>query len=193
MERIYEMDGTEIRLEICPGVYEPSDDTFLLARSSEPVGRCLEIGSGSGFISIYLALNGIEISCTDINQKAVECIRGNMVINGVSFPCVRSDLFSNVSGIFDTIIFNPPYLPTDDRIEGSEQWDGGQDGFAVIRKFLRGSEKYLSPNGRIFTILSSLTDIESLISEFPQFSFIMVAERNFFFESIFAYSLTRRI
>ncbi|MGP6207747.1 HemK2/MTQ2 family protein methyltransferase [Cuniculiplasma sp. SKW3] len=193
MEKSYELDGIHVYLEICEGVYEPSEDTFLLAKTVKASGRNIEIGSGSGFISIYLAKIGYEIECTDINEKAVECIIRNQKRNGVKFPCKRSDLFSDISGIYDTIIFNPPYLPTSDRINGSEQWDGGDDGFHVIRKFLLESEKHLSENGSIFIILSSLTNIDMLMSEFEKYSFTfkVMGEEHFFFETIYSYELKR--
>ena len=44
-----------------------------------------------------------------------------------------SDLFENVHGKYDTIIFNPPYLPVE---RESPQWSGGKDGFAVTGRFL---------------------------------------------------------
>lgn len=192
MEKSYELDGINILLEICEDVYEPSDDTFLLAKSVRARGRNIEIGSGSGFISIYLAKKGYEIECTDINEKAVECIISNQKRNGIEFPCKRSDLFCNVPGIYDTIIFNPPYLPTSDKISGSEQWDGGDDGFQVTRRFLVESERHISEGGSIFIILSSLTDIGMLEREFKNYSFTKISEENFFFERIFSYELKMR-
>jgi release factor glutamine methyltransferase len=191
VKKSYALDGIELSLEICNGVYEPAEDTFLLARSINAYGKTLEIGSGSGLISIYLAKKGYNVQCTDINQEAVECIFRNQKNNSVSFPCIRSDLFSEVQGIYDVIIFNPPYLPTDDNMSNSEQWNGGDDGFQVTGKFLMDAEKHLSENGSIFIILSSLTNIEKLIKKFDNYSFEKIGEEHFFFETIFSYKLQK--
>ena len=176
-------------IECCDGVYEPSDDTFLVLDNVKCGNRTLEIGTGSGIISVYCAQKGSEVTSADISVKALECAEGNAVLNGVSISLKRSFLFSEISGIYDTIIFNPPYLPTEDNIEGSEQWDGGPDGFRVTRPFLEEADRFLAQDGSIFLILSDLTDIESLISEFRKYTFQEVASVSFDFERIILYEL----
>ncbi len=190
MERIYRLGEEDIVIEICPGVYEPSDDTFLMARSVIARGKCLEIGTGSGFTAIYLGKKGFDVACSDIDQKAVECAGKNMKRNGVNGRCIKSDLFQNIEGKFDTIIFNPPYLPTSDSIEESIQWDGGPDGFSVTERFLKEAKGHIEKDGNIFIILSSLTDIESLKVNFPCFSFLEISHESFFFETIYCFELS---
>ncbi len=190
MERTYRLGEEDIVIEICPGVYEPSDDTFLMARSVIGKGKCLEIGTGSGFTAIYLGKKGFDVACSDIDQKAVECAGKNMKRNGVNGKCIKSDLFQNIEGKFDTIIFNPPYLPTTDSIEESIQWDGGPDGFSVTERFLKEARDHIADRGNIFIILSSLTDIESFMKKFPCFSFRKISEESFFFEKIYCFELS---
>ena len=119
----------------------------------------LEIGTGSGLIAIYFAKNGYHVDAVDISRDALDCASGNCNLNGVSINLALSDLFQNVRGKYDTIIFNPPYLPTNDDIEGAEAWNGGSDGFAVIRRFLRS----LSFSLRCFSFFDLLRSLHSSV------------------------------
>ncbi|MCL4452014.1 MAG: methyltransferase [Candidatus Thermoplasmatota archaeon] len=170
-------------------VYVPAEDTFLLLREANCHGKVLEIGTGSGLIAIYLAKQGLQVDAVDISKHALECASANCVANGVSIRLVQSDLFHDVRGKYDTIIFNPPYLPVNDQIEGAEAWNGGSDGFYVIRRFLEGAPDHLSESGVIFMILSDLTDINSLINEFSNFIFTRLGSEHFESETIYAYQL----
>lgn len=187
------IDGESIKVSRCNRVYFPSEDTFLLLETLSPEGKCLEIGSGSGLISIVLARKGYSTIASDINPDAVECTELNSSLNDVKVEVLLSDLFDGINGSFDTIIFNPPYLPGDgeeEEIEESEMWYGGEDGLTVIRKFLAGLPEHLNRGGRCYMILSSLTDIDGLKREFNTYSFEVLGERSFFMEKIFAYSLS---
>lgn len=172
----------------CIGVYEPAEDTFLMMNAIKCGENVLEIGTGTGIISIYCAANGSNCTATDINERSLECARSNAELNGVKIEFVHSNLFQNIVGKYDTIIFNPPYLPTEDNIEESEQWDGGPDGFMVIRPFLNTARKFLKKNGEVYLILSDLTDIDSLIAEFKNYNFNKLGEDTFESERIMVFS-----
>ena len=107
-----------LRLSIAPTVYEPSEDSFLLATYASGITegkKILEIGCGSGIASLSAAAANPKnkVLGVDINPKAVECAKGNAKRNGVeNAKFAVSDLFANASGKFDSILFNPPYLPT---------------------------------------------------------------------------------
>jgi release factor glutamine methyltransferase len=110
--------------------YEPSDDTFLLvdAIASDldcllalKPKLCLEIGSGSGcaitFLSKLLRENGITHHCvaSDINPAANAATSMTAVENNVWVDCIRMNLGKSFNrNEFDVIIFNPPYVPTED-------------------------------------------------------------------------------
>lgn len=172
----------------CSGVYEPAEDTFLLMDSIRCGENVLEIGTGTGIISIFCAIKGSRCTATDINEKALECARSNAELNGVRVEFIHSDLFQNVRGEYDTIIFNPPYLPTEDNIEESEQWDGGPDGFRIIRPFLNSASAFLKKEGQVYLVLSDLTDIKSLIAEFRNYNFNKLGEDTFESERIMVFS-----
>jgi len=103
-----------INLRVPPGVYPPSDDSLLLADTLEPTGRILEVGTGSGIIAIHLARKGHKVIATDVNPHAVEAATENARRNGVEdrVDVVRTDLMNGLKGPFDTVVFNPPYLPS---------------------------------------------------------------------------------
>ncbi|RMF89747.1 MAG: methyltransferase domain-containing protein [Methanobacteriota archaeon] len=157
-------DGVEIRM--LPGVYEPAEDTFLLAKEidARPGERVLDMGTGSGLLGLIAARKGASVLAVDINPQAVECAQRNARLNGLEdFHARRSDLFSGVEGRFDLIIFNPPYLPTEEgepRDLEALAWDGGSSGREVIDRFLRDVRGYLLPGGRVLMLGSSLSGHE---------------------------------
>ncbi|MDI9632732.1 MAG: methyltransferase [Methanolinea sp.] len=144
-------------------VYPPDDDTFLLLGAAlalvSPGERVLEVGCGSGFISTGL-LSRANVVGTDINPHALRQSRE------AGIEVVRADLLSGIRGPFDTVIFNPPYLPT----RGGERtgdWldyalDGGEDGLRVISRFIAQAGRVLAPGGRILLLVSSLVDVPKL-------------------------------
>ena len=81
--------------------------------------RIVDIGTGSGCIAITLKK---EINCevvgVDISNDAIEVARENARINNVDIEFVNSDMLKNVSGIYDVIISNPPYIRYDEEIMG---------------------------------------------------------------------------
>lgn len=178
-----------ISIENCEKVYRPAEDTFLMLDNIVPGNTVLEIGCGTGIISVYCATLGRDVTCCDVSPDARRCAEKNAIRNHVDLNIVDSQLFNHIKGEYDTIIFNPPYLPTDDRYEESEQWNGGTGGFDVIRPFLKSAIHFLTEGGSIYIILSSLTDIEVLMGEFQQYSFKEKARESFFFETIYLYQL----
>lgn len=141
-------------------VYPPDDDTFLLLGAAlelvAPGERVLEVGCGSGFIAAALAPRA-EVTGTDINPHALRQSRQAGIVD-----VVRADLLCGIRGPFDTIIFNPPYLPTrpGERVDDWLEYalDGGEDGTTVIRRFAAQVGEVLAPGGRILLLVSSLTD-----------------------------------
>ncbi len=182
-----------VKIKKCSGVYFPAEDSILLASSIPPTDTLLEIGCGSGFVSIYMAMMGSRVCCSDIDTIAVQCTKINANLNAVDITVLHGDLFSAVSGSFKTIVFNPPYLSGEDSesnlIDG-KQWYGGKDGFQTIRRFLSSCDKYLEKNGSVYIILSSLTDIKSLRDEFSQLVFKVVGQQSFFFEHIYCFMVS---
>lgn len=177
-------------------VYEPSEDSFLLAEAalSEIKGteRILEVGCGSGIISAVIKANTIaKITGIDINPYAAACTKENGV------DAIRGDLLSCVKGEFDIIIFNPPYLPG--REGAKKDWitvalDGGHDGREIIFRFLEDALPHLVENGRILMVVSSLTGIEEVKSKMRSLNYTVgeKGQERFMFEQLVVLSGTKR-
>ena len=100
-----------INIDNAFGVSPVGQDTMLLAKHSGKLDfdTALEVGTGTGFIPIYLKLTGHNCIGIDINKTAVKCAKKNANKNNVNVKFFVSDVFSNVRGKFELIIFNPPY------------------------------------------------------------------------------------
>ncbi len=152
-------------IKFIPFVYEPSEDSFLLAEAAlsiiENSENILEVGCGSGLICAVIKNNTkAKITGIDINPYAAACTRDNGV------EAITGDLMSCIKGKFDIIIFNPPYLPTNEG-ERTKGWisialDGGYDGRRIIKRFLEEAFDHLIEKGRILILVSSLTGIEEV-------------------------------
>ena len=175
-------------------VYIPSDDTFLLAENLEiKEGQSvLEIGTGSGLVSMYASLLSDDVTATDINYNALELAEKNFKLNNINTIRLEfGDLFEPVKNEkFDVILFNTPYLPTDsDDIINDDlnyAFDGGLDGRKVIDRFINDVSNHLNDKGIVQIIQSSLSDNDRTLHMFDSNGFIAeIAEsEKFFFEEI---------
>lgn len=175
-------------------VYIPSDDTFLLAENLEiKEGQSvLEIGTGSGLVSMYASLLTDDVTATDINFNALELAEKNFKLNNINTIKLEfGDLFEPVKDRkFDVILFNTPYLPTDsDDIINDDlnyAFDGGLDGRKVIDRFIKEAPNHLNDKGIIQMIQSSLSDNDRTLDMFDRNGFVAeIAEsEKFFFEEI---------
>jgi tRNA1(Val) A37 N6-methylase TrmN6 len=101
----------DIDIETKNGVCPVGADTLMLARAAKDLSprTSIDMGTGSGFIAVYLATLGATVTAVDQNELALISARENADRNGVVMTCILSDLFANVGGSFDLIVFNPPY------------------------------------------------------------------------------------
>ena len=118
-------------------VYIPAEDTFLLADNLEieKNDTVLEIGTGTGTVAMYASkLTDNQITVTDINLDALSLAEENFKINNIdNIETVFGNLFEPLENRkFDVILFNTPYLPTEenDIIDDDLNYafDGGADG-----------------------------------------------------------------
>jgi len=163
-----EYGKARIKLGDADCIYEPAEDSFLLAdaalKEAEPGMHILEIGTGSGFVSAVLLANlkDIHLLATEINPHAARCAKANGV------EVIRTDLFRGIKPekpekLFDLILFNPPYLPTskDEKVQGwlNYAFDGGISGRETLDMFLDEVKDYLKPGGKILVLISSITGL----------------------------------
>lgn len=180
-------------------VYEPAEDTELLIRvlrEREPSlrgARALDVGTGTGAVARALAALGADVVATDVSPLATALARENLD----AAPVVRADLASALSGPFDVVAFNAPYLPSapEERIEGwiDRAFHGGEGGVEVTERLVRDLPRVLSPVGRAYVVVSSRADLERLarvVAEVGQ-SFESVGSARFFFEEIAVWRVAR--
>ncbi|MCS7197791.1 MAG: peptide chain release factor N(5)-glutamine methyltransferase [Candidatus Bipolaricaulota bacterium] len=159
-------------LRLTPGVFIPRPETeelvaLIVARSSTPPAHVLDLGTGSGAISIALARAWPESSfvAVDISPKALALARENARRNGVAerIRFVRSDWFSHISERFDLIVSNPPYVrrgyleraPRELRYEPQGALDGGPEGLDALTEIIRESPAHLRPGGVLYLEIGS--------------------------------------
>jgi release factor glutamine methyltransferase len=176
-------------------VYEPAEDSFLLAdaalKEAKPGMNILEIGTGSGFISAVLRANlkYIRLVATEINPHAARCAKANAV------EVIRTDLFKGLKPrrsetLFDLILFNPPYLPTlkEEKIPGwlNYAFDGGISGRDTLDQFLYEVRDYLKPGGKILVLISSITGLDAVKEKMEKLGFAVevVARKKVSFEEL---------
>ena len=193
------MERYRITMKRHPEVYDPSDDTMLLVDNMNVSDgdQVLEIGIGSGYVSLIAAVTAATVTGIDVNPHAVKLAKTNARLNGISnVHFILGDLFSPVRGRFDLIMMNPPYLQVARNLEKrfiDESWNGGIDGREITNRFLSDVEHYLNPNGRALLVQSSLSGCDETIKELSQrgFNVETIAEKKLFFETLCLLKATR--
>ena len=170
-------------------IYEPAEDSFLVMKYIRDYAvdkKVLDIGTGSGILAREAKKYSRGVVASDINE---ECRP-----KGIRF--IRSDLFENIHERFDLIIFNPPYLPADERedAESSLSTAGGKNGHEIIEKFLENAGDHLTPEGKILLVFSSLTGRKKVddIVYHREFDFKLLESKKIPFEVLYCYLISRR-
>ena len=94
-----------------PGVSSVNDDTKIFAEfiAGNAPRSFLDVGTGTGYLAIRLALGGSFSTAIDVSAAAVSLAERNAGRNGVKLSVRISDLFDRVNGTYDAIAFNPPF------------------------------------------------------------------------------------
>ena len=172
-------------------VYEPDEDTYFLTEQikklikSRKFESVLEMGTGSGYISLSIADKINKIIGVDINPKSVEFAenrRKERKIENIEFKI--SNLFENVTEKFDLIFFNPPYLPGNDDLS----CEGGERGQELIERFLFEVRTYLNDGGIGVILLSSFNNISELEE---RYNLVKLGEMELFFETLYCYKILK--
>lgn len=154
-----------LKFKVNSSVLIPRQDTETLVeevlKAVKPGMRILDLCTGSGCIIVSILHNAVNVEgvATDISKQALNIAKENARQNNVAVRFERSDLFDNVTGKFDVIVSNPPYIPTADIVtlmpevqnfEPVEALDGKEDGLYFYREITASCGEYLNPGGRIF-------------------------------------------
>jgi release factor glutamine methyltransferase len=156
-----------MRLFRPPTVYRPQADTWLLVEALRLAaipagGRALDIGCGTGALSVAAAMNGsAEVTAFDINRSAVVATRINAAARRLPVRVTHGDGLTLALGRrFDLVLANPPYVPTASDTTPprgrARSWDAGLDGRAVLDRLCALAPLLLAPGGTLLTVHSHL-------------------------------------
>jgi len=160
----------DLVFEVCENVYEPAEDSFLFAETLylKTGARVLDMGTGSGILGVLAAKEASEVVAVDVNPHAIHCAKQNATRNSVhgKMAFLQGDLFTplNNAAKFDLILFNAPYLPSEQGEEESwlgRAWAGGIAGRQVIDRFISQAPNHLKKEGEILLMQSNLADVEA--------------------------------
>ncbi len=167
-------------------IYSPREDSFLLIdalSSMDLTGReLLDMGTGSGILAFYCAMKGAHVTAADIDQDSVNFVAKTSQKLNLEVRTLLTDLFSNIVGEFDTIVFNPPYLDSNEISDRTV--DGGRRGKMVIMKFLDALPNFLRRGGHCYILMSSLNEPENVLMEKHNLDSSVVRTKNLFFEQL---------
>lgn len=175
--------------------YLPGEDTFLLADIIDryPAKNSLEIGVGRGVITSYLAKMSDYVVGVDISVYAIK--ETGRVLAELELlqkvDLLMADAATSLTPeSFDLVVFNPPYLPSEETTDRSV--DGGRGGILVPVQWFTASLVVVKKAGRVLMVLSTASKLEEAISIFSKkCSVKIVARRRLFFEELVVLEITR--
>jgi SAM-dependent methyltransferase len=141
--------------QIESGPYEPVlnpliGDSFTFASSvvSRSGRRCLDLCTGCGIVALHASRFNEAVVGVDISPRSIAFAEFNQSLNGVSnVEFFQADLYEGISGKFDTIAANPPYLPCLDSHPGENFYCGGASGDTLTTAILEGLDQRLDNLG----------------------------------------------
>ena len=177
-------------------LYEPAEDSFLLEKfvKAYAVGRVLDMGTGSGIQALAAAQQEDvrSVLALDIQKEVIAYCKKTVVNKKITW--VQSDLFSSLkkNKTFDTIIFNPPYLPADEK-DPHPALDGGKKGYETLLNFIEQAPDFLEKEGIIFIVFSSITK-KDLVDEALRNKMLdveLLEKQHVSFEDLYIYKITK--
>lgn len=161
-----------LRLALSEATLEPRPDTEALVEAVLPFvresaarrGTCriLDLGTGTGAVALALvsAVPQAVATATDLSAEALETAVRNARSLGLAgrFTTLASDWFGHVSGRYDAIVSNPPYIPEEEiaalqkevrDFDPRRALDGGRDGLDAYRAIAAGAAAHLEDRGTV--------------------------------------------
>ena len=179
--RKYQYKGIDVLVhpEVFPPHYTISTkvlldhvDTLKLENKS-----LLELGCGSGIISLFAASKGADVVASDINNKALEYLSEASKKNRLPINIIHSDLFSNIKNAsFDYVIINPPYYPKTPLSIKEQAWFCGEN-FEYFQNLFQ--QLSIRSDKNVLMILSEDCQIETIknIANENSMSLISILEK----------------
>lgn len=180
-------------------VYEPAEDSAILAGEvvEDLAGAApelvLDVGTGSGYVGHRIAeATGARLVGVDVNPAACRAAAD------AGLAAVRGDLTGPFAdGVFDVVVFNPPYLPATNAAAWDDWFEtavtGGETGRELVEAFIDDVGRVLAPHGVGYLLVSSLTGVEAVVDDAAAhgFSAVALADATFPGETLTVLKLVR--
>ena len=155
-----------LTLDIPTGVFPPSPVSDLLGNAvlteTRATDRVLDMGTGSGNNALLAARSSSEVLGVDINPLSVESARSNAILNRLDHATTfaHGDVFEPVDGLFDLIIFDPPFRWF--KARNQMELAFADENYQTLTTFMEQVDDYLAPNGRLLLFFGTSGDLEYL-------------------------------
>ena len=122
----------------------------------------LELGCGSGIISLFARSKEATVTASDINKTALENLKKASEENNLEVDCVYSNLFENLQNKnFDYILINPPYYPKQAKNVKEQAWFCGDD-FQYFKNLFNQLSPYMNKENQTYMILSEDCELKTI-------------------------------
>ena len=127
-------------------------------------GKVLDLGCGIGVVGVILGTinKDIYIDMIDVNERALELAKENILLNKVKANVFISNVYDKVTSKYDCIITNPPI----------------RAGKNVVRKFLLEAEDYLNDEGILYFVMRKDHGVKSMIKELEDIYNVKIIDRD---------------
>ena len=155
-----------LRFQVDERVLIPRPETeelvdLILEENPSKELKVLDIGTGSGAISVSLKKSRPlwQVTASDLSADALVLAKENAKLNQADISFVQSDVFEDISGNFDIIVSNPPYISENDKdevgvnvltSEPNMALFADEEGLAIYRQIIEGADRYLTPKGKLY-------------------------------------------
>lgn len=155
-----------LRFQVDERVLIPRPETeelvdLILEENPSKELKVLDIGTGSGAISVSLKKSRPlwQVTASDLSADALVLAKENAKLNQADISFVQSDVFEDISGNFDIIVSNPPYISENGKdevgvnvltSEPNMALFADEDGLAIYRRIVEGAAEHLIPQGKIY-------------------------------------------
>lgn len=144
----------------------------------------LELGCGTGLLSIISANKGAFVTASDLSHQAIANVTLNALQNQVKITIIHSDLFDRIERKpFDWIVINPPYYARSPKNEAELAWHCGEE-FDYFKKLFSTLANYIHANSQVIMVLTLGCARDKIfeIAKIYQFSFELIQEKNVLFD-----------
>lgn len=165
----YTIEILGINLEIYPEVFSPkyfTDSAWFAKILPSIIGKSklLEIGTGTGLIALLSALNGAEVTATDINPQAVLNAKKNFKNYNLNIPTYLGSVYDSLdeSQKFDYIFWNHPFNYGTDPDETVLLKAGFDFKYESLEKYIAEAKNHLMPSGKLLLGTGNYADLERI-------------------------------